>query len=99
MHKREKRQKELQLPSEVQSMLNMLAFNFIVAEVLPLSTIESVHLRNLLKEVDSRADLCCLKTLKLTVVKEFLKFKEEMKNFFNAASSVCLTADIWGSKK
>lgn len=87
------------LPQEVQDKINIRTFELIVAEVLPLSIIESVYFRNYSKEIDSRVNVLCMKSLKLLIAKEFVKFKSHIKNEFQMAMHVCLTADVWGAKR
>jgi hypothetical protein len=38
----------------------------------------------------------CVKSLKKLIAKKFSEFKENLKKDFAVASSVCLTADVWG---
>ena len=84
------------LPQEVQDKINIRAFELIVAEALPLSIVESIHFRNYSKEIDSRVNVLCTKSLKLLIAKEFVKFKSHIRNEFQLAMHVCLTADVWG---
>ena len=87
------------LPQEVQDKINIRAFELIVAEALPLSIVESIHFRNYSKEIDSRVNVLCTKSLKLLITKEFVKFKSHIRNEFQLAMHVCLTADVWGAKR
>lgn len=87
------------LPQEVQDKINIRAFELIVAEALPLSIVESVYFRSYSKEIDSRVNVLCTKSLKLLIAKEFVKFKSHIKNEFQMAMHVCLTADVWGAKR
>ncbi len=41
----------------------------------------------------------CTKSLKLSIAREFVKFKSDIKNEFELAAQVCLIADIWGAKR
>lgn len=86
------------LPQEVQEKINLKILSYIVGEARPLITVESIHFINLLKEIDSRVEVFCVKSLKKLIAKKFSEFKENLKKDFAAASSVCLTADVWGSK-
>jgi hypothetical protein len=61
-----------------------------------LITVESIHFINLLKEINSRVEVFCVKSLKKLIAKKFSEFKENLKKDFALASSVCLTADVWG---
>ncbi len=70
-----------------------------MSEALPLSTVESESFRELLREIDPRVEIYCVKTLKKVLVDEFNKFKGEIEVKFGKSESVCLTADIWGNKK
>lgn len=97
--KKIKIEEDKKLPSEVQNKINLRAFELIVAEALPLSHVESVYFRNYSKEIDSRVTVMCTKSLKLSIAREFVKFKSEIRNEFELAAQVCLTADIWGTKR
>lgn len=96
--KKEKLEKDKALPPEKQEQINMKAFQFVVGDALPLSTVESPRFRDLIKEVDPRVRVFCVKTLKLKIAKEFFAFKEKVKQSFLSAHSVCLTSDVWGAK-
>ena len=43
--------------------------------------------------------MLCTKSLKLLITKEFVKFKSHIRNEFQLAMHVCLTADVWGAKR
>jgi hypothetical protein len=89
---------KIKLPQEVQEKINLKIFSYIVGEARPLITVESIHFINLLKEINSRVEVFCVKSLKKLIAKKFSEFKENLKKDFAVASSVCLTADVWGSK-
>lgn len=89
---------EKKLDVEKQERINKLLLDFIVSEALPLRTVESESFRNLIREIDPRVEIFCVKTLKKLLVEEFGKFKAEIQLKFENVESVCLTADIWGVK-
>ncbi|EFX77397.1 hypothetical protein DAPPUDRAFT_106171 [Daphnia pulex] len=78
--KRDMLEKGKKLPQEVQDKINIRAFELIVAEALSLSIVESVYFRNYSKEIESRVNVLCTKSLKLLIAKEFVKFKSHIKN-------------------
>lgn len=96
-HKKQILEEKKKISDDRQETINFRAFQFIVGEALPLSTVESVYFRNLLKEIDPRVNVLCVKSLEVTIAKEFVKFKDNLKKEFRSASQVCLTADIWGA--
>ena len=97
--KKENHDKNKRIPPDVQLRIDMRVFQFVVGDALPLRTVESVFFLNLIKEIDERVVVVCVLTLKKNIAEEFLKFKELMRIEFQSALCVCLTADIWGSKK
>jgi len=97
--KKELKNKEKKLPSDIQEKINLRIFDYIVAEGRPLSTVESTYFRDLLKEIDPKVEVMCVATLKKMVAKAYINFKDRLRIQFNSATEVCLTADIWGSTK
>lgn len=61
--------------------------------------VESICFRNYSKEINSRVNVICTKSLKLLIAKEYVNFKSHIKHEFELAAQVCLTADVWGAKK
>ena len=96
--KKEKHEAAQKLPPEVQARINLRVFNYVVADALPLSTVESEHFRDLIREIDPRVQVICVKTLKANIAAEFLKYKDDLRGKFQSAIAICLTADAWGSK-
>ncbi len=96
--KRQKMDADKKLPPDVQERINIRVFKFVVADALPLCTVESVYFRDLIRVIDPRVQVVCVKTLKLTIASEFQKFKSNLRFEFAKVGWVCLTADIWGSK-
>lgn len=94
--KKEKHENAQKLPPEVQARINFRVLNYVVADALPLSTVESTHFRELIREVDPRVQIVCIKTLKERIAVEFLKFKENLRCQFQSSVGICLTADAWG---
>lgn len=97
--KTEKHAEKKKMPPDVQSRINLRVLSYIVGEARPLITVESVHFINLLKEVDPRVEVYCVKTLKKLIAQKYLDFKDKLKKEFSLVSTVCLTADLWGSSK
>ena len=95
--KKELSTEKKKLPHDIQENINLKILHYIVAEARPLITVESVPFINLLKEIDPRVEVFCVRTLKKLIAKKFFEFKENLKKEFGVASSVCLTADLWGS--
>lgn len=91
----ETEKKKLQI--EHQESVNIKMLNYIIAEARALCTVESVHFRNLLKEIDPRVEVFCVKTFKKLIAKKFIEFKVNLTRQFCSAKYVCLTADIWES--
>lgn len=96
--KRQKMDADKKIPPEVQERINIRVFKFVVADALPLCTVESVYFRDLIREIDQRVQVVCVKTLKMTIASEFQKFKSNLRIEFAKVGWVCLTADIWGSR-
>lgn len=93
--KKELKKKERRLPSDIQEKINLRIFDYIVAEGRPLSTVESIYFRDLLKEIDPKNEVMCVATLKKKMVaKAYINFEDRLRIQFNSATEVCLTADI-----
>ena len=86
------------LPIDLQDKINFRAFELIIGQVLPIKIVESVHFSNYSKSIDSKVNPICVKSLKLFIAKEFVKFKSHIKLEFQLANHVCLTIDIWGAR-
>ena len=95
--KKELSTEKKKLPHDIQENINLKILHYIVAEARPLITVESVPFINLLKEIDPRVEVFCVRTLNKLIAKFFFEFKENLKKEFGVASSVCLTTDLWGS--
>ncbi len=83
-------------PRKFKLELTFRVFNYVVADALPLSTFESTQFRELIREVDPRVQIVCIKTLKERIAIEFIKFKENLRCQFQSSIGICLTADAWG---
>ncbi len=96
--KKEKAERAKKLELEQQLRVDMRIFQYVVGTCQPLSTVENILFRNVCTEIDSRVNVVCTKTLKKTIVKEYLQVKTRLRERFRNAVDVCLTADVWGSK-
>ena len=97
--KKEKHEAAQKLPPEVQARINLRVFNYVVADALPLSTVESEHFRDLIREIDTWVQVVCGKTLKENIAADFLKYKDDLRGNYQSAIDICLTVDdAWGSK-
>ena len=96
--KTERIAKKKKMSPDVQGRINLRILSYIVGEARPLITVESVHFINLLKEIDPRVEVFCVKTLKKLIAQKYFDFKEKLKKEFSVVNTVCLTADLWGAK-
>ncbi|KZS04125.1 Uncharacterized protein APZ42_032962 [Daphnia magna] len=97
--KEEKIEKAKKLESEHQVRVDMRIFQYVVGSCLPLSTVENSLFRNVCTEINPKVNVVCTKTLKKTILQQYLEYKASLRKRFSNAVDVCLTADAWGSKR
>lgn len=97
--KKEKIEKAKKLEPEHQVRVDMRIFQYVVGSCLPLSTVENSLFRNVCTEINPKVNVVCTKTLKKTILQQYLEYKASLRKRFSNAVDVCLTADAWGSKR
>ena len=90
--------KPTQLPKNIQDDLYASVINYIIADALPLSTVESIHFRAMLSKHNERATMMSVKHAKTLILNQFASFKQHLISSLATVNVVCLTADIWSSK-
>jgi hypothetical protein len=90
--------KSTKLPKTVQECLHQSIIDYIIADALPLSTVESLFFRAMLLKHNERALMMSVKHAKTLVLNQFNSFRENVISSLSTVSVVCLTADIWSSK-
>ena len=97
--KKEKIEKAKHLEQEHQLRVEMRIFQYVVGSCLPLNTVENILFRNVCTENNPKVNVVCTKTLKKTILQQYLNYKASLRKRFSNAVDVCLTADAWGSKR
>ena len=77
----------------------MRIFQYVFGSCLPLSTVENILFRNFCTEINPKVNVVCTKTLKKTILQQYLNYKASLRKRFSNAVDVCLTADARGSKR
>ncbi|KAI9552548.1 hypothetical protein GHT06_020401 [Daphnia sinensis] len=97
--KKEKIENAKKLEPEHQARVDMRIFQDVVGSCLPLSTVLNSLFRNVCTGINPKVNVVCTKTLKKTILQQYLEYKASLRKRFSNAVDVCLTADAWGSKR
>ncbi|KZS18188.1 Uncharacterized protein APZ42_015711 [Daphnia magna] len=81
-----------------QEKINQRILDYIIADALPLSTVDSYFFQNMLQALNPKNVLFSSKTLCSLIAKDFKKFHNNLKASFGKVSVISLTTDIWSSR-
>ena len=85
------------LTKEQQDFINERMINYIVANMLPLDTVNNEEFRQMISAPFANTKLLTKASLRETIVKSYTKMTESLINSLNSIKYTCTAFDIWSS--